>query len=74
MECFAGSGTAAAVSHKLGRRWVAIEAQESTVTNFLLPRLKQTIAGANAVGISSAASWVGGGGFVVDRVIVGTLT
>lgn len=25
LECFAGSGTTAAVAHKMGRRWVTVE-------------------------------------------------
>ena len=65
LDCFAGSGTAAAVAHKLGRRWVAIEAEENTVHHFLVPRLTHVIDGTDKGGISAAVGWAGGGGFTV---------
>jgi len=65
IDCFAGSGTAAAVAHKLGRRWVAIEAQENTVRDFLIPRLTNVIAGTDQGGISKRVGWSGGGGFTL---------
>lgn len=68
LDCFAGSGTAAAVAHKLSRQWVAIESREETVRDFLLPRLIKTISGADDVGISSEVGWTGGGGFAVQEV------
>ena len=67
LDCFAGSGTAAAVAHKLGRRWVAIESQEETVAGFLQPRLLRIIDGTDNVGISPEISWAGGGGFILCR-------
>lgn len=45
LDCFAGSGTTAAVAHKMGRRWVAVELLESTLTQFTLPRLRKVIEG-----------------------------
>lgn len=69
LDCFAGSGTAAAVAHKLGRRWVAIESQEGTVTNFLRPRLAGVVDGTDKVGISPEIGWSGGGGFHTARLI-----
>lgn len=53
LDCFAGSGTTAAVAHKLGRRWVAIELQESTVRDFIIPRLTKVIDGDDEGGIST---------------------
>src|SRR5581483_5908274 len=41
LDCFAGSGTTAAVAHKLGRRWVTVEARQETVETFTLPRLEK---------------------------------
>lgn len=67
LDCFAGSGTAAAVAHKLGRRWVAIESREETVTDFIRPRLLRIIDGTDDVGISPEVSWAGGGGFTLCR-------
>jgi adenine specific DNA methylase Mod len=36
LDCFLGSGTTAAVAHKMGRRWVGIEFAEDTVATFAL--------------------------------------
>jgi adenine specific DNA methylase Mod len=68
LDCFAGSGTAAAVAHKLNRRWVAIESQEETVIGFLQPRLLRVIDGTDNVGISQEVGWTGGGGFTLAEV------
>lgn len=43
LDCFAGSGTTAAVADKLGRRWIAIEEQLQTVNDYLKPRLAHTL-------------------------------
>ncbi|MDW3212631.1 MAG: site-specific DNA-methyltransferase [Ilumatobacteraceae bacterium] len=53
LDCFAGSGTTAAVSHKLGRRWVTIESSAETVANYTIPRLKKVIRGEDDGGIST---------------------
>jgi len=52
LDCFGGSGTTSAVSHKLGRRWVAVELNEQTVRTFTLPRLTRVVDGSDGVGIS----------------------
>lgn len=65
LDCFAGSGTTAAVAHKLGRRWITSEWSRETVEAFTLPRLETVIAGADPGGITAAVSWEGGGGFRV---------
>ncbi len=62
-DCFAGSGTTAAVAHKMGRRWVTVELSPSTVEQFTLPRLTKVVAGEDPGGITKAAGWEGGGGF-----------
>ena len=61
LDSFLGSGTTAAVAHKMGRRWIGIEAGDHAVTH-CLPRLQQVIAGEQG-GISVAVGWQGGGGF-----------
>lgn len=67
LDCFAGSGTTAAVAHKMGRRWIAVERSLETVTRYLVPRLTRVVAGADGGGVSAAEGWNGGGGFrVVD--------
>lgn len=63
LDCFAGSGTTAAVAHKMGRRWVTAEISPSTVEQFTLPRLAKVVAGDDPGGITKASGWQGGGGF-----------
>ncbi len=61
LDSFLGSGTTAAVAHKMGRRWIGIEMGEHAHTH-CLPRLQKVIDGEQG-GISSAVGWQGGGGF-----------
>ena len=61
LDSFLGSGTTAAVAHKMGRRWIGIESGEHAVTH-CLPRLKKVVEGEQG-GISAAVNWQGGGGF-----------
>lgn len=61
LDSFLGSGTTAAVAHKMGRRWIGIEMGEHARTH-CLPRLEQVISGEQG-GISKAVKWQGGGGF-----------
>lgn len=61
LDSFLGSGTTAAVAHKMGRRWIGIEAGEHAVTH-CMPRLQKVLAGEQG-GISVAVNWQGGGGF-----------
>lgn len=53
LDCFAGSGTTAAVAHKMGRRWVTVELQPSTVETFIVPRLTRVVDGKDLGGITS---------------------
>lgn len=62
LDSFLGSGTTAAVAHKMGRKWIGIELGEHAKTH-CIPRLKQVIAGSDQGGISSMVGWDGGGGF-----------
>ncbi len=61
LDSFLGSGTTAAVAHKMGRRWIGIEMGEHARTH-CLPRLEKVEAGEQG-GISQAVGWAGGGGF-----------
>lgn len=62
LDSFLGSGTTAAVAHKMGRRWIGIELGEHCDTH-CVPRLQKVIDGTDQGGISKAMSWTGGGGF-----------
>ena len=67
LDCFLGSGTTAAVAHKIGRRWVGVEWREDTVRDFALPRLRKVVDGKDLGGVTDLTGWTGGGGFrVVD--------
>jgi adenine-specific DNA-methyltransferase len=61
LDSFLGSGTTAAVAHKMGRRYIGIELGEHCYTH-CLPRLKAVVDGEQG-GISKAQEWQGGGGF-----------
>lgn len=61
LDSFLGSGTTAAVAHKLGRRYIGIEMGNHAVTH-CSPRLKKVIEGEQG-GISKDINWQGGGGF-----------
>ena len=62
LDSFLGSGTTAAVAHKMGRRWIGIELGEHAKTH-CYPRMKQVVDGTDQGGISKAQNWKGGGGF-----------
>lgn len=68
LDCFAGSGTTAAVAHKMGRRWVTVELSAETVDTFVRPRLRKVVDGNDPGGITEAVAWKGGGGFTETRV------
>ena len=63
LDSFLGSGTTAAVAHKMNRKWIGIELGEHAYTH-CIPRLKAVVDG-EAGGISKAVNWQGGGGFKV---------
>lgn len=65
LDCFLGSGTTAAVAHKLGRRWVGIENSLSTMADYAIPRLTEVVQGRDTGGITKSVEWSGGGGFRV---------
>ncbi len=57
-----GSGTTAAVAHKMGRRYIGVE-QMDYVETVTAARLRKVIAGEQG-GISERVGWTGGGSFV----------
>lgn len=63
LDCFVGSGTTAAVAHKMGRRWVAVEQSFETVETYTVPRLTAVAAGIDPGGMTDETEWAGGGGF-----------
>jgi adenine-specific DNA-methyltransferase len=62
LDSFLGSGTTAAVAHKMKRKYIGIELGEHCNTH-CLPRLKAVCDGTDQGGISKAVQWNGGGGF-----------
>lgn len=61
LDSFLGSGTTAAVAHKMGRRYIGIEMGGHAKTH-CIPRMEKVIAGEQG-GISKDVGWKGGGGF-----------
>ena len=61
LDSFLGSGTTAAVAHKMGRRWIGVELGEHARTHCTV-RLRKVIEGEQG-GISKAVGWKGGGSF-----------
>ena len=51
LDSFLGSGTTAAVAHKMGRKWIGIELGEHCHTH-CLPRLRKVVDGTDQGGIS----------------------
>lgn len=62
LDSFLGSGTTAAVAHKLKRRYIGIELGDHAYTH-CLPRLKSVIDGTDKGGVTKSTGWVSGGGF-----------
>jgi adenine-specific DNA-methyltransferase len=67
LDFFLGSGTTAAVAHKLGRQYIGIE-QLDYGENDSIIRLKNVIAGEQD-GIAKAVGWQGGGSVVVCELM-----
>lgn len=62
LDSFLGSGTTAAVAHKMNRRYIGIELGDHAKTH-VVPRLKRIIDGDDKSGISKIVNWTSGGGF-----------
>ncbi len=66
LDFFLGSGSTAAVSHKMGRQYIGIE-QLDYGGNSAVIRLKNVING-DTSGISRAVNWEGGGSFIYGEL------
>lgn len=62
LDSFLGSGTTAAVAHKMERRYIGIEMGEHAYTH-CKTRLDAVIAGNDLLGITKTLDWQGGGGY-----------
>lgn len=62
LDSFLGSGTTAAVAHKMDRKWIGIELRDHCYTH-CEPRLQKVVDGTDQGGISKALDWKGGGGY-----------
>lgn len=62
LDSFLGSGTTAAVAHKMNRKYIGIEMGEHAYTHCKL-RLDKVIDGSDQGGISKAVNWQGGGAY-----------
>ena len=62
LDSFLGSGTTAAVSHKMGRKYIGIEMGEHAYTH-VQKRMKKVVDGKDGLKLSEVLDWKGGGGF-----------
>lgn len=62
LDSFLGSGTTAAVAHKLNRKWIGIEMGEQAYTHCKV-RLDRIINNEDKGGITTDSNWQGGGGY-----------
>ena len=62
LDSFLGSGTTAAVAHKLKRKYIGIEMGDHAYTHCKV-RLDKVIDGSDQGGISKSVDWQGGGGY-----------
>lgn len=62
LDAYLGSGTTAAVAHKMGRRYIGIEQLDSH-SAMEIERMQSVIAG-EQTGVSKSLNWTGGGSFV----------
>ncbi len=67
LDSFLGSGTTAAVAHKMGRRWIGVELGEH-IDTYCAPRLRAVINGQDPGGVTESTGWKGGGGFRYFRL------
>ncbi len=62
LDSFLGSGTTAAVAHKMKRRWIGIELGDHAYTHCKV-RMDKVIDGYDKGGITISVNWQGGGGY-----------
>ena len=79
LDSFAGSGTTAAVAHKMRRKWILVEVMPDTVEQYVLPRIRAIIDNLeselpgpkNALPsrVNEIHEWGGGGDFKICRLM-----
>lgn len=62
LDSFLGSGTTAAVAHKMERQYIGVELGNHCYTH-CIPRLNSVIDGTDINGITKDVNWQGGGGY-----------
>lgn len=62
LDSFLGSGTTAAVAHKMGRKYIGIEMGDHAYSHCKV-RLDRIIAGNDGSGVTKSLQWQGGGGY-----------
>ena len=62
MDSFLGSGTTAAVAHKMGRKYIGIELGDHCYSH-CKKRLDRVIDGIDTGGVTKQYNWQGGGGY-----------
>ena len=65
VDIYGGSGTTAAVSQKMKRKWITTERETRTFNEFTKPRLNKVIEGSDSGGVSALFNWQGGGSFEI---------
>lgn len=63
LDCFLGSGTTAAVAHKMKRRWIGVERNVETIEEIVQPRLTRVVEARDEAGVTELTAWGGGDGF-----------
>lgn len=61
LDSFLGSGSTAAVAHKMKRKWIGIELRNQAY--FLCKKRLDAVIAGEQTGISKEVNWVGGGGY-----------
>ena len=67
LDIFLGSGTTAAVAHKMNRKYIGVE-QMDYIETITIPRLQEVINGEEE-GISKEVNWDGGGSFIYAELM-----
>lgn len=62
LDSFLGSGTTAAVAHKMNRKWIGIELGDHAYS-LCKPRIDSIVEGKDESGITNMVKWNGGGGY-----------
>ena len=62
LDSFLGSGSTAAVAHKMGRRWIGVEMGAQAYTH-CFERMRRVVSGKDKTGITKELNWKGGSGF-----------